>query len=567
MSKTFALTKVLIKTLYSTNTSKKKKKFNLGPLGVIVLLALVVGSISIPLLYAAKEVANIIVYFEAMNLIIYIILPIATMMIVTLSIFTIISVFFLSTDNAILLPLPLKSDQLLLARFFSSLFFTYIIELVLLLPILIGLGIGASLPFDFYIIAFIVVLGLPIIPTAIITIILTFITRFTNLSKNKDLITYLSFFFMLIIALAFNFGFNSLASNFLSGAEIDPALLLESVQVIASKFLLVLKIIFPFMLPASYALVGKELLIRLLNTGFYILINLTAIFLFAKIGSAIYLKSIKGSGENPSKKKELSAQHFNKQTKNRSALMSFVITEWRLMARTPIYFLNLIFIIPLFPVLLFVSFAFGFESGGSEMDGLLGLIGNTAGVKDAKFFLIALGVLIFLTSVSLISSTAISRMGSSASFSKYIPIKPSIQLRAKTFWGIYLSLFMVLALLVGVTILGVISIIDTLILFLSSIPIIYLLNYLGLYVDLKRPKLDWTTEASAVKSNFNSLIVMFLSWGLGGILITLAMFLNFTSIPNGGYYLALITSLAASLITYLLYRQFNKKTSTVFSAF
>ena len=567
MSKTLLLTKVLIKSIYDTDTQKRKRKINLGPLGVVAIVLLLVASLSVPLFLLMKDVATSLATIQATPLIINVILPIASLVIMILSIFTIISVFFLSTDNAILLPLPLKPSQLLLARFFSSLFVTYLIELVILLPLFIGLGVGAALPIDFYFLTVIVIIGLPIIPVAIIGLIMTYVTRFTNMAKHKDLLTYISFFFILAISLGFNFAFSSMMTSI----EFDPTSLVSALESLSVQLNGILTTLFPFMLPASTALTATSLVTRLLNALLYVGINGVALVLFAYFGGIMYHKTILGSGENPSKKKELSNDDFGKNTRHTSVLGSYIGVEWKLMARSPIYFMNLIIIIVLLPVILVASMVFSMAGTGANMDlsDIVALLGGSGGfqIANANSFLIGLAIMIFLCSVSMISSTSISRMGTNAYFVKYIPVQPFTQLRAKMFWGIASSIVLVLIMLGLFIYLDVMTLVDAIILFIPSIGVIYLLNYMGLFVDLKRPKLNWTTEASAVKSNLNSLIVMLASWALGGILIAAATLLNLNNLHNGGYYTAAITTIGSFALTYLFYRLYTKSCKDVFSSF
>lgn len=566
MSKTLLLTKVLMKSIYDLDATKKKnKRFNLGPLGVAAIVLLLLASISVPIFMVVKDVGATLAPLGAWSLVINILLPIASIVIVVLSVFTIISVFFLSTDNSVLLPLPLQPSQLLLARFFSSLIITYLIELVILLPLLIGLGIGAQLPFDFYLFSVIVLLGLPIIPVAIIGLILTYITRFTNMAKHKDALTYVSFIFILGIALAFNFGFSSMMSSI----EMDPNSLLAAIQSLSDQLHVILQTMFPFMLPASYALTASAFLTRILYLLLYLVINAIVLLFFAKVGGIVYFKTIMGSGENPSKKKELTDADFGKNTTSTSILKSYITVEWNLMVRSPIYFLNLIIIIPLLPFIMFASFYFSFNATGAnvDMNFLIGLLGgNGTSMADGKLFLIALAILIFFCSISMISSTAISRMGTNAFFTKYIPVTPLTQLRAKMFWGIALSIFLAAMMIVFFVILNLFSWLDGLILLIPTIAVIYLLNYMGLFVDLKRPKLTWTTEASAVKSNLNSLLVMLGSWILGGLLLAAAFLLKLDTLSYGGYVIAGITTILASLLTWIFYSYYRRSCEEVFSA-
>ena len=128
----------------------------------------------------------------------YLILPLGTIMIMMFSVINTISIFFLSNDNNYLLPLPLKPWEIVTARFVVTLVYTYIFEVMMLLPIVVGYGIGSGGFIDYYLYSLVIMLVMPLIPISLLLIVLTYVTRVTNMAKHKDLFTYINLGFVLI---------------------------------------------------------------------------------------------------------------------------------------------------------------------------------------------------------------------------------------------------------------------------------------------------------------------------------------------------------------------------------
>ena len=189
---TISLIKVLSKSLYdlSFNNSNKKKKTSKG--AIIAILIIVGVFCVVPFFISGFATAQLVLLQkpDVLPNLWNIILPIFTLAILLLSIITIISVFFLSSENKILLPLPLKSWEILLARFVSALFLIYIIEGLIFAPTIIGLGVGSNLNVLGYISLIITLFALPVLPIAIVGTIFTLLSSIINFAKYKDAFNY-----------------------------------------------------------------------------------------------------------------------------------------------------------------------------------------------------------------------------------------------------------------------------------------------------------------------------------------------------------------------------------------
>jgi len=61
---------------------------------------------------------------------------------------------------------------------------------------------------------------------------------------------------------------------------------------------------------------------------------------------------------------------------------------------------------------------------------------------------------------------------------------------------------------------------------LMSLPCIFFINYAGIMIDLKFPKLNWDNEQKAVKQNMNGLLNMLISAAFGALNFGLVVWLR-----------------------------------------
>ena len=96
----------------------------------------------------------------------------------------------------------------------------------------------------------------------------------------------------------------------------------------------------------------------------------------------------------------------------------------------------------LMPIIMTVSFAVAFEvEGGPQGFGFQALIQDlqNQSLGNPIALLAIMGIVMFVCSMNMTSSSAISRMGKSAEFIKTIPVRPSTILYSKIFIGTVLS--------------------------------------------------------------------------------------------------------------------------------
>lgn len=166
----------------------------------------------------------------------------------------------------------------------------------------------------------------------------------------------------------------------------------------------------------------------------------------------------------------------------------------------------------------------------------------------------------FLTSMLYIAPTAISRDGINAVFMKYIPVSYYKQLIYKAIPSVVFGTITSIIVLIFVWVIAKPSIIFILIAFIINLVLLILQTLLMELVDLRKPKLEWTTEYAVVKQNMNLLWPFVLNLLEIGIIFIISIPLNFTN-----YFVTAIIILAIHIIiTYLVNRYIYKNQNRLF---
>lgn len=166
----------------------------------------------------------------------------------------------------------------------------------------------------------------------------------------------------------------------------------------------------------------------------------------------------------------------------------------------------------------------------------------------------------FLTSMLYIAPTAISRDGINAVFMKYIPVSYYKQIIYKGIPSIVFGTITSIIVLIFVWVIAKPSIIFILIAFIINLVLLILQTLLMELVDLRKPKLEWTTEYAVVKQNMNLLLPFVLNLLEIGIIFIISIPLNFTN-----YFVTAIIILAIHIIiTYLVNRYIYKNQNRLF---
>jgi ABC-2 type transport system permease protein len=417
----------------------------------------------------------------------------------------VLSAFYFSRDLDFLIPLPVTPVQVLLSKFTVIVVNEYLTASPIVVPMLIAYGIHSRAGLRYWITAILVYLLLPVIPLAVVSILVVGMMRFVNFSRKKDALIIIGSLVLMTGALGLQFWLRRMPDAG-PGRQVLIQFFNEGgfVQKIGAKF--------PPSIWATRALApdaaGSGTAHFLLYAGVSVLL-FGALFFAAR---AFFYRGLIGLGEISARRRRLSRERLSARiSSGRRPVRAIFLRELRIMNRTPIFLLNGVLSVVLIPVI-FILFAKagGGKSGSDSMQIILLLASSNSAA-------VICGSALFMTICGCLNGTAssaFSREGAQFWMSKVIPTSPADQIKAK-----FLHSFAVAFLGIIVAAVAAIAVIHAkFIHVLLALPIALAaaaaLTALGMVIDLLRPLLKWTNPQKAIKQNLNVLIAFFADAGI-----------------------------------------------------
>ena len=560
MKRIFILTRVMIKGISSADISgdSASGKKPLKKIGMTLLLAIVfvyMAGLSVTFVHFTYGILSPL---GISNLILELVLSATSFVVFFFGIFYVMSVYYFSKDVDKLLPLPVKPGEIILAKFLSTLFYEYIIVLMFLLPAMIAFGVMSSASFMFYLYALITAVLVPIAPLVLASLIIMLVMRFTPAARNKDRFSLFAGMISLVLALGVNFGMQSLM------AKTDTNELAEIISGSAGNISGAVSAIFPGNWFASHALNDPDSLLSLLMVFVFILISavFTAILYF--IGNLLYFKGVIGVSSSSARSRKGKTVTMNELATGGDPFRTYVLKEFRLLLRTPIFFMNNVivgFLMPAFIALPFIVGGGSSEGGPPSLSGIREMVSGITFQQDkgiAPYIILGFfAFLVFTVGTNGITETAISREGKQAYFMKIIPMSYSRQIVAKITTGVLLSLCSAVFLTVVITAL-LTPPVWLVLLCVTAIPgAILLPNIFGIIFDLYMPKIKWDNEQKAVKQNLNVLFGMFAAMVMIAVIAVPVIFIDMSFIVSV-IYITVLPLLLAAISAYFVNRISSK---------
>lgn len=514
MHKFFILTKILLKsglgmTPVTKNGSSQNKKRSAGgnsQLLLLVVLAVCLLPLAGSLFAFGRTFYHTFAQLNMPETPVQLLCYAASFTVLVFALPYVVSVFFLSSDLETLLPLPLKPWQIIGAKFTAVLIYEYLIIALFILPPFIGYGFESQGGVLFWLFMILVVLVLPVIPLIYASLIAILMMRVFKNIKNKEMISTVCSFLMIFIIC----GASMMVNRTPDAAQMANL-------VIANKNLLdKLNIIFPNLTFAGDALVHSSIVSMLL----FILLAGVFLVIFLFIADRIYFGGVMGMQEVTSKRKKMSQTEKESYSRSKSPVKAYAIKEFKLLFRTPVYFMNCLMTPLIFPLLIGIPIIISLAGSKVSLLPLLTQLASTAGnTVTAVLLLLSFVLPIFIGGSCMVTSTCISREGQGYIFMKYIPMSIRDQLRAKILNGFLICLAATLPYTIICTVLGLV-LLNANFLVIILCPVITVLtllmiNYAALWADLTNPKLIWESEQAAVKQNFTATILLFAVWIVG----------------------------------------------------
>jgi ABC-2 type transport system permease protein len=392
--------------------------------------------------------------------------------------------------------------------------------------------------------AAVVFLLLPIIPLTIASVIVMVLMRFTAIVKKRDAVNIIGGVLIFIFAIGINV---VIRQPGLAALEPDTAVSLgESMAKILDFF--------PGAGFASLALTGRFAAEILLDLGLLLVVIVLYLAFFMFWSDVIYISGASAAAVQDRKARALSKSQTERIARSRGVFSAILSKEFRILLRTPAFFLQNILgalILPaLAAVMIFMQDSFipeGFDLLAME-HGTLMLF---AGVVCSGFI---------SSSMNSVCCTAISREGENFNTLKYFPVSIIKQLDAKIAAGVILCMISNLLMVTLITFVLNLPLYITTLLVVCSIPSTVTTCIMGMLFDLRKPKLHWDNEQQAVKQNMNVVYNMLAAVIMAVMVVAVFTGLIFTPLRDWIIVSLLVTlcSAVAVLLYFLLKKRSNK---------
>ena len=491
MDKLFELKTLLKKDLYlSLIAPLKKPSKNGGSFKALTVLGLVILFFYLAFLYFILLFAFVIPMAKIgkANLILSGFFGFVSLATIIFTSAGIISKIYYSKDVELLLPLPLRRNNIFISKILGSVTVAFLVSFIIFIPMAFPLIKFGNLSFlKFFSIIFLNLSNIIFTVLILSIIIILFMKIFAGIGGLKNLLQALGFIFVIVL---------SFSPQFLSKSDASK----EFVEKNLIKFI---KLLFPQVYIVDKVYGMNNISCFLISLGILILM---AIILYALSFplSNLMIDGVLKANNVSSKVKKVRGN------KNTAIAISLAKKDVLNVIKTPVYFFNLAstgIFLPLF-------FILGFFKGIDNIDAIKNFFVNleSYGLGKIDLFFVFMIVLFFYSAfMTPLSLTSITREGKNIYLMQTLPISYEDQVKGRilgsTIFQIISSLPLLL-LLAYFTKFNVIYIFASLIgSFLGS----YASSSFGIFYGIKYPKLDWENPQEAVKRNFPVFLFSILS--------------------------------------------------------
>ena len=268
-----------------------------------------------------------------------------------------------------------------------------------------------------------------------------------------------------------------------------------------------------------------------------LLINFIPLIIFILILNKSYFKTISRTKES-----SLVSNNTKLKFRKKSIIKALVLKEAKKYFSSPVYIFNTMFgllLMIIFTIAICVNFK-----------GTMSIMLNLSN-KDLVFLVsivpkVYYCIIILLTFITSITSSSISIEGKSFNISKSLPISIEKSIAAKIIFSCLIMIPIILICNLIFIINFKVKILDFLAIFLISFIAPFISSCLGLIINLKYPKMNFTSDTEVVKQSMSSIISVLL-----GILMAMALIGMFFIKINLNY-VVLIQLLLLILVSFVL---------------
>lgn len=493
----FNLTKILFLNLFQNQYIIDPKTNKINKKSVFVWLLII---LSIAITYLSYEIISELARVGQPEIFLNVFFLIVMMIMIFQIILASTNVYFFSKDFEILLPLPIKTDELLISKFNTILINLYFSELIFVLFPLIVYGICTYAGIIYYFYLFLILIIFPILPTLFISLIMMFFIKLSKFIKNKDIfqIIFTLFCIIIVFILEFKIG-NMLIKKIDNNSNIQTENIVEAINEFNNN----LNKTYNYFLeinPTINILKNSNKINSLFYLFEIIFIDLIFFILFILIGKKYYLKNILKNNNNYYLNK-ISKNKIEKKLKKKNICHSYINKEFKILFKNPMFFMQCIF--PMFILMVSILIIVIVALPNLRLLLTSDIFGNTIAFSvDLGVICLVLGIIQFVFTMSNISITALSREGNSANYMKFIPIDFYKQFIYKSIPQIIINMFFSIIILILIKLIFVeFNFIYLFFIFIISNLLNIINSELMVLVDFYKPNLKWKTEYETVKND------------------------------------------------------------------
>lgn len=493
----FNLTKILFLNSFQNPYIIDPKTNKINKKSVFVWLLII---LSIAITYLSYEIISELARVGQPEIFLNVFFLIVMMIMIFQIILASTNVYFFSKDFEILLPLPIKTDELLISKFNTILINLYFSELIFVLFPLIVYGICTYAGIIYYFYLFLILIIFPILPTLFISLIMMFFIKLSKFIKNKDIfqIIFTLFCIIIVFILEFKIG-NMLIKKIDNNSNIQTENIVEAINEFNNN----LNKTYNYFLeinPTINILKNSNKINSLFYLFEIIFIDLIFFILFILIGKKYYLKNILKNNNNYYLNK-ISKNKIEKKLKKKNICHSYINKEFKILFKNPMFFMQCIF--PMFILMVSILIIVIVALPNLRLLLTSDIFGNTIAFSvDLGVICLVLGIIQFVFTMSNISITALSREGNSANYMKFIPIDFYKQFIYKSIPQIIINMFFSIIILILIKLIFVeFNFIYLFFIFIISNLLNIINSELMVLVDFYKPNLKWKTEYETVKND------------------------------------------------------------------
>ncbi|MDL2273364.1 hypothetical protein LJC34_02260 [Oscillospiraceae bacterium OttesenSCG-928-G22] len=554
MAKFLAVFSLQFRSFFGTSelrdNLRKNKKLFLLKVAVLLAVVLLFGAFLVfyTMLLSAYIGASAELGLRELTLM----LPILAAMTVTLifGVVSILGVLFQAKDIEFLAALPLRQQTVFAAKFLIAYLTELVVTLFFVVPavVLYGREVGAGLAF--YLKSALTVLLIPMVPLVLSALLALLISRILSRLRRRETLFVV---FGVLLLMLFVVG-QLVLSNALSRTEFDA----EALTALLQRTDEVLRLAGRAFPPAGWAALGlTSQTAATQHFLLFVLVSIAAFALVCFVSSKVYQRGATALLE--SGKSSPARRAGPVRATARSPLAALALREWRMLIRTPIYALNALVGIVLFPVMLFVL-----PLTLPDDIPLAALAELGVDLPPHLLFAVAFVVMLFVCFMNPAAGSAVSREGAQLWVVKTIPVSYGRQIAAKLIVNTAIPAVTIVltAAALGVHFPPLLPIIAAGGLFgiLASVSV----TALSMLPDVLRPKLLWKSETEAIKQNMNVVLGMLLSVVLTALYGAVAIALHAVLPPIAAYAgLFLVLALADAGSVLLLTRVAGRKLASL----